>query len=391
MNQTVELVLSDGEVKTVLVKAPAAGEVVIFDAIRFTVQERTFELLSGGCVTDDDLAYRASGELMKIFGFGVTARLEKGRDFYDCAWAIGDGWGHIAFGGKRQRGSVLVSIMGQGLLAAQEGWERRLYDWLKETAVFPKITRADLAHDYFDGERRIEEFQPIWEAGGFDRWYNRPEFEVVGPWLTGDKWGKGRSIYVGTRSASVLFRAYEKGKQLGGYQSPWLRLEAELAARGVVIPLEILIEPTKYFVGLYPILQEWFAGDARNLVTVKKAQAAQETVEAQMIHTERWARNHYGKKLAVLRQLKGDEALLDAICAEEVDPGVYKVPNRAFSPDPIGPGKVLPLSRVLWMVYGIPPDESDESADTFICREALTLDDLESGRAASPVFATAAH
>lgn len=40
--------------------------------------------------------------------------------------------------------------------------------------------------------------------------------------------GRGRTFYVGRRENGKLLRVYEKGKQLGAENSPWVRIELEL-------------------------------------------------------------------------------------------------------------------------------------------------------------------
>ena len=71
MNE-IQLVLSDGEIKTVLLQSPAEGEQVIFDAIRFTVDESSFAP-HGLCVTDDDFALYAGSMALWGIACGVVA------------------------------------------------------------------------------------------------------------------------------------------------------------------------------------------------------------------------------------------------------------------------------------------------------------------------------
>ena len=58
-------------------------------------------------------------------------------------------YGKLHYGGQRE--TLLVELNAQGCIAAKEGWEKRLYDFLAD-AVRPKITRVDVAHDFFQGE-----------------------------------------------------------------------------------------------------------------------------------------------------------------------------------------------------------------------------------------------
>ena len=51
-----------------------------------------------------------------------------------------------------------------------------------------------------------------------------------------------------------MLRIYEKGKQLGDSESPWVRVEAELRNKSRVIPWDALTRPGSYLAGAYPCL-----------------------------------------------------------------------------------------------------------------------------------------
>ncbi|MDR1350577.1 MAG: hypothetical protein LBJ59_07370, partial [Zoogloeaceae bacterium] len=105
-----------------MLRLPAESECCVIDTLRLTFHENTMHQLYGGTILDDDvIAREASALLTRIFGFGLTRNYDKGRDFYQSAWEIGDNYGHFALGGLRQRESILISINGQGCLAAKEG------------------------------------------------------------------------------------------------------------------------------------------------------------------------------------------------------------------------------------------------------------------------------
>jgi len=63
---------------------------------------------------------------------------------------------------------------------------------------------------------------------------NRPSCGQRGNWLFPD--GNGRTFYVGKRKNGKLIRIYEKGKQLGDPNSPWVRWEVEQHNRQREIP-----------------------------------------------------------------------------------------------------------------------------------------------------------
>ena len=58
-----------------------------------------------------------------------------------------------------------------------------------------------------------------------------------------------------------MLRAYEKGKQLGAKDSEWLRIEVELKAKHTLIPFDAIINPSDYFINLYPCFKDLFQYD----------------------------------------------------------------------------------------------------------------------------------
>ena len=89
--------------------------------------------------------------LMSIFGkkYHITKQFQKGRNFYQYSFDIGEGLGFVCIGG--QRNTVSITVSGNGLSMAQNGWEFQLFKFL-ENAQRGKITRIDLAHDDIKGE-----------------------------------------------------------------------------------------------------------------------------------------------------------------------------------------------------------------------------------------------
>lgn len=245
----VQIVLTDsGEIKTLAVRVPVNGQIAIIDGLRFVFGEETFL----GMVTEvDDMAFvrECSAVLEQIFGFGLTRNLGQRRDFYGETWELGDNWGHVGFGGARQNNTILVSLSGQGTLAAKPGWEGRLYEFLAKRAKRPVITRVDLAHDWFMGEVTVDQLDQMHTDGFFTNAYTIPDCQHAGNWKFPN--GKGRTLYVGTRKAGKMFRGYEKGKEQGDCNSPWVRGECEVSNKSIVIPFEVLLEPSAFFMGCY--------------------------------------------------------------------------------------------------------------------------------------------
>ncbi|AQV97779.1 hypothetical protein BJN34_28335 [Cupriavidus necator] len=238
-----------GELKTIAVRVPTNGQIAVIDGLRVVIGEETFLPVVDG--VDDEAFVRAtSAQLEQIFGFGLTRNLGQRRDFYGETWELGDNWGHVGFGGERQNSTILIALSGQGTLAAKGGWEARLHQFLTTKAKRPVITRVDLAHDCFEGEVTVEQLDQMHTDGFFTNAYTIPDCQHAGNWKFPN--GKGRTLYVGTRKAGKMFRGYEKGMEQGDSSSPWVRLETELSNKSMVIPFDVLLDPSAYFMGSYP-------------------------------------------------------------------------------------------------------------------------------------------
>ncbi len=156
-------------------------------------------------------------------------------------------FGLLAYGGAAQRDTYHVELAGHGCY--------RILDW-KAVRVWlevyeASITRVDVAHDDFDGvilsvPRALEWFK----SGGFSTNGRPPSGQLIDDLGS----GKGKTLYVGSRSSGKLARCYEKGKQNGDRMSAWTRMEVELRNKARVIPLEVLTSPGKYLAGAYPAL-----------------------------------------------------------------------------------------------------------------------------------------
>jgi phage replication initiation protein len=324
------VITESGEIKTVAVRVPTGGQVAMVDTLRFTVGEETWSATAGIQLVDDEaFVFEASRQLTDIFGFGVTANLQRRRDFYLNAWELGDGYGYIAIGGSSQRGTMLVNLTGQGCLAAKPGWEGRLYDFFTTVAKRPTITRVDLAHDCMHGEYTVDQADAWYDDGLFSCSGRAPSHEHRGDWR--NPVGKGRSLYVGLRRNGKLCRVYEKGMEQGDETSPWVRFEVEVRNSKRVIPVDVLLDPSGYFVGAYPCLRFFEQARTPQVIEVKR-KAAEINVEASLKNI----RASYGKYAGVLRPLLGDEAFLEAITNPSGEwPQRLKVPDYELCDTPV--------------------------------------------------------
>lgn len=157
----------------------------------------------------------------------------------------------IAWGGKNQAATVYVSFPGHGCARIQD-WPM-VRAWLEEHAA--TITRLDLAYDDFAGElvsiRRAVEW---YLAGGFGAGGRMPAHRLHGDWLLGDESRTGRTLEIGSRQGGKLARIYEKGKQLGNADDPWVRVEVEWHNESRRIPYAAITNPGKYLAGAYDCL-----------------------------------------------------------------------------------------------------------------------------------------
>lgn len=209
-----------------------------------------------GLVCDEDYIFVASKVFYDIFGFGVSRKGSgKGNRRYDGFWLLeADGvqYGSVHFGG--QNGTMLLELNGHGCEAARDGWEGRLYSFLKG-ASRPKITRIDIAVDFFQNEITPDKAYRAWSRGGFSV-RQRPVCECYGTDWDCDT-NNGKTFYVGGKESAKRVRVYDKAKQLGDKISDWIRFEIQFRAnRDLILELEMLLWPGQYFGGAYPICAE---------------------------------------------------------------------------------------------------------------------------------------
>lgn len=303
-----------GKVKTVLVRLPSANQSCIVDWVNFTVLEDTFfKTARQTLIADEQIIEESSRQWEKIFGFGVTSKRDRGMNFYPESWVLGDGMGFVCFGG--QRGTMLVTLTGQGCQNAVAGWERRLFDFLTKIAVRPVISRIDLAHDDFDGNRiSVDWADAQWDAGGFTfkKGGRPPEPRQLGSWKRPS--GKGRTFTVGQRVSSKYCRFYERGKKEGDKSSLWCRCEVEFKNTNSIISFDILLKPTDFFAAAYPCFSDFVHVDTPQRMEVK-VKTAHITIDACVEVTKR----QFGKYIRVFRELWGDKEALDLICNQAED------------------------------------------------------------------------
>lgn len=322
------IVLVDGQAKVVPVATPAEGEVVHIDYFSVTLHEsalyisgerrvdKLMEAVRIRCqfgipVTDTDLKKLAVETFCGLIGRDVTAQ--------EGTWQLGfrssmkmESVGLVAVGGAGER--VFFRFSGRAFTLCAD-LPARLHQWLSGKNSL-NITRVDLAFDDFKGEV----FTPVGvkeahEAGLFNPSRGmKPRLDFAGDWSRGDPYQSGLTTYVGGRDSKLL-RCYEKGKEQGDKESPWVRAEVELRGATFAIPLGVLVQPTAYFCGAWP----WLASQVAKMGHRSTAARLERLVNESACSIDgviQTLRHQYGQHIRALRQHFGDDkALLDSIQA----------------------------------------------------------------------------
>jgi DNA relaxase NicK len=229
--------------------------------------------------------------LRPTFGFGIGANRNKGHLNYEHSWELGDNYGIFATGGKSVAGTSLISLSGHGCSIVRN-W-LAVYDFLEYRKA--RITRVDLAHDDYIGRISLASVRDWFEAGDFHSGKGHPP---TGQFVDDFGSGKGKTLYVGQGKNGKLLRIYEKGKQLGDPDSPWVRWELELHNKDRVIPLDTLIRPARYLAAAYPTTA-WICKEQSRIET-----ATRSTLIGLDVLTE-YCRKSYGKFIWTLWKLQG--------------------------------------------------------------------------------------
>lgn len=293
--RTVQLLVGN-KIKELTLRAGWGDDLAHVDTVSFTIHESTMDKVARRtCLSNEDFALEMSVILKRLVGFGITGKRPAGLNFYEETWLLGDGYGSVSCGG--QRNTILVQLTGTGCACARDDWEMRLYRWLSEEAERPRITRIDLAFDDLDGtiytpDQALEDaIAGLYSAGG-----RRPHIEQRGNWLYPD--GSGRTFYAGKRENGKFCRVYEKGREQGDPNHPWVRVEVELKSKDRIIPLDALIDAGAYFAGCYPAFQRF-----KGLKTPKVVKTQQQEMLISYDHLKHYAALQVGRLVNYMRDV----------------------------------------------------------------------------------------
>ena len=244
--------------------------------------------------------------LRQTFGFGIGSNRNKGHLNYEHSWELGDGYGIFATGGISVAGTSLISLSGHGCSVVRD-W-LAVYDFLNQDKA--RITRIDLAHDDYRGRITLESVREWFAAGDFHAGKEHPP---TGQFVDDFGSGKGRTLYVGQGKNGKLLRIYEKGKQLGDPESPWVRWELELHNKDRVIPLDTLINPARYLAAAYPTTA-WISDKQSRIETATRSTLISLDVLV------KYCRKSYGKTIWTLQNVVGHspEEIVEMLAVEGI-------------------------------------------------------------------------
>jgi phage replication initiation protein len=271
-------------------------------------------------------AHALAQKICKILGtdFIIEPELKKGHDFYRYRWSITRNGAECAWIGflasgdsprqKTQAETIHANIYGSACTFAHGSWRARMANLIEE--VQGKITRVDLALDFFDGiSGGLDRIHREWHEGLMDVKGRRPAANTVGPWVEG---GRGRSFYFGSKEAGKQTNVYEKGVQLFGLHDAtrWERIELRYGNKLRDLPVDVLRRPDDFFAGASDwhclMLAEHGYACLGEGVKVRAKQAV-ETVKAEVTRSVRWLTNTASQSLALAFQFLGNEEFLELV------------------------------------------------------------------------------
>ena len=321
------LVKTTAGVKEVPVRLPAQNEIAIVDWVNFTIGIETLGSAFFEPVTPenmDEVCLSAVSildeHLEHIFGFSTTSRNQSGRNFYKQSYVLGRDMGLVCIGG--QKNTILVMLSGKGCSFANEGWEKRLYTFLTNIAKRAKLTRIDLAHDDFDGSHisvdwADQQDNDSIKGTGFQNGARKPNVEHKGNWKRPN--GRGRTLNIGSRESGMYVRVYEKGRAEGDPEDNWQRAEVEFKASDRILPFDMLLAPSEYFMGSYPCFAE-----LKNEIQPAKIEALKKNASITAKDALATIKHQYGKYINFFKQVFDPEELINLISHSDQ----YAFPKR---------------------------------------------------------------
>ena len=314
------MILTNDGVKHVEYRMPAENEIAVIDWVNFTFG---IETMGDKYWQEDEYIldthrYTAAidsleADLEHIFGFTTSSCRNSGLNFYQQSYVLGEDFGFICIGG--QRNTVLIMINGRGCNFAKSGWELRLYNFLVTKAKRPKLTRVDIAHDDFEGKHISVDWGNMQDGlGGFQLGNRAPNIEHKGNWRRPN--GKGRTLCIGSRDSGKYLRLYEKGRAEGDPNDNWQRAEVEFKSIDRVLPFDMLLVPSEFFIAAYPCFR-----DLAQHLQPERIETISKTAQINFQTAIENLKHQYGKYINIFKEVFEPEELINLISCS--DPLAY--------------------------------------------------------------------
>jgi len=247
--------------------------------------------------------------------------------------------GKIAYGATHGRNYLQLS--GTACKEVANWYEFKHYLTVLKEA---KLTRVDIAADYYYNQVTLELVKAAYDNGGFklEKARTNPVYDLRQP-IGGDGYPLGWTVYIGKRTGSKMARIYHKGAeqfgkmkkedqqifmdkweqiglgdlQEGGANEPrallgdWVRAEIEYKSKDIELAFDMLTNRDQFFAGAYPYLKELLP-----MADATRPKSIPHTLELE--EEKIWAnlRNSYGAFLTTMRASGKytDAQMMDMAC-----------------------------------------------------------------------------
>lgn len=270
--------------------------------------------------------------------FVVFPEPKRGMDFYKYRYSIelnGSECGWVGFLAASnsphqvaQSKSLHVNLHGMACTFADTGWRDKIADICDD--LDGKMTRVDLALDFFDGlTGGIEAINDDYKNGLCNVGARKLKCNLVGDWNN----GHDRSLYIGSRDAGKITNIYEKGDQLYGekFNSEWLRIELRYGNQVRVLCSDMLRRPADFFMGA----SDWhhsmlLKADAIAVPepVARNARLPIESIKAECARSIKWLKQTAAASLAVAFEHLGVEEFVSIVTNQKL-PGRMAKFSRA--------------------------------------------------------------